>query len=237
MSAILQVEDLSKVFVLHSVEGKRIVGCQQVGFTVRAGEFVGITGNSGGGKTTILKCLYRTYLPSSGKILFDSELFGKIDLVNSTERDIIAIRKHEISYVAQFLQVLPQMTALEVVVEALTERGLSYEHSHIQASSILRHFQLPGNLWDILPHTFSGGEKLRLNLARAMVWRPRLLLLDEPTASLDEQSKIPVRDMIKNLKEAGTAMVGVFHDLSFMKDVVDRHFQMHQGQLREAGIA
>lgn len=234
MSVILQVEDLSKTFILHQFSQKNILGCRQVAFSVREGEFTGITGKSGAGKTTVLKCLYRTYLPSGGNILFKSKLFGEIDLARSLDREIIAVRRQEIGYITQFLKVLPQVTALEVVAEALVETGCGREQGILQAKTMLHHFQLPENLWDTYPHTFSGGEKLRLNLARAMVKRPRLLLLDEPTAALDEQSKGPVREMIRELKRSGTAMVGIFHDVAFMRDVVDYHYHMQQGYLREA---
>lgn len=237
MSIILQVENLSKYFILHQFKQKNITGCHQVTFTVREGEFTGITGKSGAGKTTVLKCLYRTYLPSGGEILFRSKLFGKIDLAKIPEREIVAVRRQEVGYIAQFLKVLPQVTALEVVTEALLETGCGREQALHRAKIMLRHFQLPENLWDTYPHTFSGGEKLRLNLAQAMIKRPRLLLLDEPTAALDEQSKGPVREMIRELKRSGTAMVGIFHDTAFMRDVVDHHYQMHQGCLKEAIVA
>jgi len=234
MSVILQVEDLSKTFILHQFSQKNIIGCRQVAFSVREGEFTGITGKSGAGKTTVLKCLYRTYLPSGGNILFKSKLFGEIDLARSLDREIIAVRRQEIGYITQFLKVLPQVTALEVVAEALVETGCGREQGILQAKTMLHHFQLPENLWDTYPHTFSGGEKLRLNLARATVKRPRLLLLDEPTAALDEQSKGPVREMIRELKRSGTAMVGIFHDVASLRDVVVYHYHMQQGYLREA---
>ncbi|MCD5406615.1 MAG: ATP-binding cassette domain-containing protein [Desulfotomaculum sp.] len=237
MRVILKVTDLCKTFTLHRLNQRKIIGCQNINFTVQQGQFIGITGKSGAGKTTVLKCIYRTYLPSSGSIVFNSALQGEIDLAQSDVQQIITVRRQEIGYIAQFLRVLPQMTALDLVVETLLAKGDHQEQAVQQARAMLRHFQIPAKLWDAYPHTFSGGEKLRLNLAQAMIKRPRLLLLDEPTAALDEQSKAPVQEMIIELKKSGTTMVGIFHDLAFMKDVVDSNYQISQGCFKEVGIA
>ncbi len=237
MSFILKVEDLSKTFILHQFNKKNIEGCRQVSFSVRKGEFVGITGKSGAGKSTVLKCIYRTYIPSGGRILYKSNQYGEIDLSKSSEQEIISLRRQEIGYISQFLKILPQVTALDVVTESLVEMGCEREYANHEAAIMLKHFELPKNLWDAYPHTFSGGEKLRLNLAQAMIKRSKLLLLDEPTAALDEKSKAPVREMILELKRAGTTMVGIFHDVAFMHDVVDCHYHMSEGFLKEAIVA
>lgn len=232
---ILKVEHLSKSFTLHQKEETKIVGCRDVSFTLEAGEFVGITGKSGAGKSTILKCIYRTYIPTGGAIQFSSERFGITNLATASEQRILAIRSEEISYVSQFLKVLPRVTALDMVAEGLLENGYTQRDALDEAKEMLIHFHLPRVLWDAYPHTFSGGEKLRLNLARAMVKRPKLLLLDEPTASLDEKSKESVQEMIIDLKKKGTSMLGIFHDLAFMEKVIDSHYVMEQGTLHKGG--
>lgn len=229
MSAILSIKDLTKTFTLYQLGEKQIQGCQHVSFDLQPGGFIGITGRSGVGKSTVLKCIYRTYIPCCGKIIFRSEQFGEVDLASALEQVIIAIRSREIGYVSQFLNVLPRVTAKEIVEQALVESDNSRENYSAEAEDILDHFHLPENLWDTYPNTFSGGERLRLNLARAMVKRPRLLLLDEPTASLDEDSKVSVKVMIEQLKASGTSMIGIFHDLDFMKSVVDTHYSMVGG--------
>lgn len=232
MNIILKVSDLCKTFTLHQFK-KKILGCKDVSFSVHKGQFVGITGKSGTGKSTVLKCIYRSYLPTSGEIFFNSQLLGNVNLAGSAEQDIVSVRRQEIGYISQFLKVLPQVTALAVVAETLIDIGYNREQADTQAKDMLRHFQIPENLWDTYPNTFSGGEKLRLNLAQAMIKGPRLLLLDEPTASLDEYSKGLVKEMIIRLKNSGTAMVGIFHDLAFMKDLVDIKYRMDCGYLRE----
>lgn len=94
---------------------------------------------------------------------------------------------------------------------------------------MLAYFRLQEELWDIYPQTFSGGERLRLNLAHAMVKRPRLMLLDEPTASLDNNTKLLVKDILQQLKAEKTSMLGIFHDLEFMEGVCDKVFNMSEG--------
>ncbi|WP_175640484.1 phosphonate C-P lyase system protein PhnL [Metabacillus schmidteae] len=233
MQELLRVEKLQKTFTMHQSDEKKIVGCDGISFSLKEGEFIGITGKSGAGKSTILKSIYRTYLPTGGSIFYQSDRFGKIDLVKASEREMIEIRKQEIGYVSQFLNVMPRVTALEVVMNAIMEMGVPEEEAVDQARQILAHFKLPASLWDTYPRTFSGGEKLRLNLAQAMVKRPKLLLLDEPTASLDDSSKIAVKEMIFQLKQEGTSMLGIFHDLDFMETVVDHQFNLYQGALTE----
>lgn len=214
---------------MHHLEDKKIVGCHHIDMTLHEGDFIGITGKSGAGKSTILKSVYRTYLPTEGTIVYHSNQFGQIDLVTAPERKIISIRKKEIGYVSQFLKVMPRVTALQVVTHALEEMEMEGLQAENKAKEMLAHFQLPESLWNAYPNTFSGGEKLRLNLARAMVKQPKLLLLDEPTASLDVESKQSVKEMIVKLKEEGTSMLGIFHDLEFMEGVVDKEYNMSHG--------
>ncbi len=233
MQDLLRIDDIEKTFTMHHLPEQTIIGCKQISFSVRPGEFIGITGRSGAGKSTILKSIYRTYIPSGGRILYQSECFGTIDLVQASDREVLAIRKEEIGYVSQFLSVMPRVSALDVVTDAVKESGVIDEAARKKAEDMLTHFKLPQKLWHSFPRTFSGGEKLRLNLARAMVKRPRLLLLDEPTASLDHVSKQSVKELLIALKLEGTSMIGIFHDLEFMEAVVDSHYHLADGQLKK----
>lgn len=228
MEEILKIENLSKSFTIHSL-GKHIVGSKNINIKLYKGDFIGITGRSGSGKSTILKCLYRTYLPDTGEIWYESNRFGRINLATASEREIIYLRKHEIGYVSQFLNVMPRTTAKEIIEQAVLEMGHSKEEAKKQAEKMLVHFELDEELWNSFPNNFSGGEKLRLNIARAMVKHPRLLLLDEPTASLDKASKLKVRELIEQLKEEGTTMIGIFHDIEFMEGLCDRVYNMQAG--------
>lgn len=209
------------------------MGCSHVSFDIMPGEFVGITGRSGSGKSTILRCIYRTNLPESGRILYDSAAFGVTDLCTCDERRILALRKNEIGYVSQFLDVLPRQSAYDIVLKSALETfGVDeMPRAREQTEAMLRHFGIDENHWELFPRTFSGGEKLRLNIAAAMIKRPRLLLLDEPTASLDNASKLKVRELIEQLKGQGTTMLGIFHDLEFMEGLCDREFNMQKGMM------
>ena len=230
---ILSITNLSKEFYLHNADVQsaplQIKSCQNINLTLQQGEFIGIVGLSGAGKSTILKCINRSYLPMQGDIVYDSEAFGSINLSTATEREILYLRRREIGYVSQFLNVMPRTTAKEHVMNALIDMGVDAIIAEVDAKEMLSYFRLPENLWDIYPATFSGGERLRLNLAHAMVKKPRLLMLDEPTASLDNKTKTLVRDMLIKLKEMNTSMIGIFHDIEFMDGVCDRVFNISEG--------
>lgn len=230
MENILTIKNLSKSFTLHNLN-KQITAITNVNLHVREGEFVGLTGKSGSGKSTVLKCIYRTYLPQSGSIWYHSKKFGPINLAEASEREILYLRKHEIGYVSQFLNVMPRTTARELVKQAILEMGHDEDFAEEEAEKMLENFELDQQLWDSYPATFSGGEKLRLNIARAMVKHPRLLILDEPTASLDNASKAKVRELMEQLIKEGTTMLGIFHDLDFMKNLCDREYNMQEGGL------
>lgn len=227
---ILEIKDLTKNFYLHGAK-KEIKSCKDVNFTLDEGQFIGIVGLSGAGKSTILKCINRSYLATCGEIIYRSKAFGDIDLTKASEREILYLRKHEIGYVSQFLNVMPRTTAKEHVMGALLEAGEDMVSATKKAEEMLSYFKLSEELWDIYPNTFSGGERLRLNLAHTMVKNPRLMLLDEPTASLDNKTKILVKDMLVRLKNEKTSMIGIFHDLEFMDGVCDKVFNISEGKI------
>lgn len=225
---ILIIKNLAKSFYLHN-PGLLIQSCQNISLSLEKGKFIGIVGLSGAGKSTILKCINRSYLPMQGEIVYHSEAFGPIDLAAAGEREMLYLRRYEIGYVSQFLNVMPRTTAKEHVMSALLDMGTGAVEARRSAEEMLAYFRLPENLWNIYPATFSGGERLRLNLAHAMVKRPRLLLLDEPTASLDDKTKLLVKDMLQRLKDKETSMIGIFHDLKFMEGVCDKVFSISEG--------
>lgn len=230
MEEILTIDHLSKAFTLHNL-GQQMKVLEDISLNLYEGEFIGIKGKSGSGKSTIFKCIYRTYKPQAGAIWYNSQRFGRINLARAAERQVIYLRRHEIGYVSQFLNVSPRTTAWEVVKQGVLEMGYQESYAEQEAEKILRHFELDPGLWNSYPTTFSGGEKLRLNIARAMIKHPRLLLLDEPTASLDYASKLKVRELIEQLIREGTTMMGIFHDLEFMENLCHRAYQVQHGKL------
>lgn len=225
---VLTVERLSKTFELSLTERMVVNPFFDLSFHIPKGQFLGIAGPSGIGKSSILKCVYRSYLPTSGDIWYNSERYGRINLAQADERQIIHLRRSEMSYVTQFLKVIPRVSAQDVVAERLLPKGYSYESARVKARDMLGRLRIPKELWDAFPATFSGGEQQRVNLARALIAQPRLLVLDEPTASLDNQTKEIVLSILREMKDEGTTMLGVFHDWEVMGQIADDIFDLTQ---------
>ena len=218
---MLQTEALSKTFVLHLRDGIAIPVLDAVEFSVSAGECVALTGPSGAGKTTLLRSLYGNYRADSGRILVRHS--GQmIDIASAAPREIVAVRAATLGYVSQFLRVVPRVAALDIVAEAA--RGMAPDAARAAARALLLRLNIPARLHALPPATFSGGEQQRINLARGFIGRHPILLLDEPTASLDAANAEIVVAMISEAKAAGVAIVGIFHDATVRDRVADRVF-------------
>lgn len=233
----LKVVDLSKQFVLHILNGKVIEALHNINFEIKPGEIVGLAGRSGSGKSTLIKCIYRTYLSTHGSIWYNSPRLGEIDLVAATDNQIINLRKSEITYCSQFLRVIPRVPAVDVVADSLVSKGLSWEAARVKSKSFLSQLGLPEELWDAYPSTFSGGEQQRVNVARAIIAEPHFLLIDEPTASLDQKTKEVVIDMILDLKEKGTSILCISHDQFTMEKMTDRIITLESGNIKQVASA
>ena len=228
---ILEVNDLSKIFHLYILHNKRIEALKQINFTMKEGEIIGLTGKSGSGKSSLMKCIYRTYLASSGEIIYASRS-GNIDMVKADDHHVIELRKNEITYCSQFLSVIPRVSAVDVVCENLFRVEKDKQLARNKAKEMLEALGLPVELWDAFPVTFSGGEQQRINVARAIIAEPRFLLIDEPTASLDTKTKDIVIDLILELKKNGTSVLCISHDEYTLERLVDRRLDLHLGQIQ-----
>ncbi|MEW9121509.1 MAG: ATP-binding cassette domain-containing protein [Thermotaleaceae bacterium] len=227
---MLRVAGLSKKFIVHVRNGLVIDGIQDISFTAMRGKLLAITGASGIGKSTLLKCIYRTYKPTGGIVWYTSAAGNTINLANAEEQEILDLRRNEIGYVSQFLQVIPRVAALDILTSALTRVEDSNKMAKEKAQYLLEQVGIHKNLWSMYPSTFSGGEKQRLNILLALAGKPRLLLLDEPTASLDFKSKEIIMELINDTKKKGTTMVGVFHDKDAIKSLADNRFDIEKNQ-------
>jgi alpha-D-ribose 1-methylphosphonate 5-triphosphate synthase subunit PhnL len=227
---IIEVHQLSKVFELHVINDKVITALHHIDMTIGEGEIVGLTGRSGSGKSSLMKCLYRTYLATTGEILYSSGM-GVIDLVKADDHAIIALRRQEIRYCSQFLSVIPRVSAVDVVAEPLFRTEKDREQARSRARTLLETLALPSGLWDAYPVTFSGGEQQRVNVARAIIARPRLLLIDEPTASLDARTKDVVIRLIRDLKQHGTSVLCISHDEYTLTNLADRRLHLQAGRV------
>lgn len=218
--AVLRVAGYSKYFKLHE-QGKIIPSSHEVNLLVYAGKLTALVGRTGAGKSTVLKGIYRTYLPSAGAILFRDRQGHVIDLATADEHRILELRRTDIGFVTQFLHALPRQSTEEVVAQPLLQQGVDKTQARNRARDMLRALCLPEQLWGISPATFSGGEKQRVNLARGLVAKPRLLLLDEPTASLDPDTAELAAGLIDQLKQDGVAMLAIFHNPGLVERLAD----------------
>ena len=221
MATPLVVSEVSKSFTMHLRDGIRLPVVSGVSFSVRKGECVVLGGPSGVGKSSILKMLYGNYAVDAGQILIEHQ--GRlVDLADAAPRAVLEVRRDTLGYVSQFLRVVPRVPALDVVAEPLLARGIDQMEAREKASDLLARLNLPRELWQLPPATFSGGEQQRVNIARGFITDHQILLLDEPTASLDAKNRAVVVEMIAGKKAAGTALIGIFHDEEVREAVADR---------------
>ena len=190
---IIEVRNLSKTFVLHQQGGVAIEALSGISFSVDAGECVALHGPSGAGKSTLLRALYGNYLPTGGSIRV--RCGGEdVDITSADPRTVIR----------------------------LLEAGEGQAAARSRAEGLLARLNLPERLWHIAPATFSGGEQQRVNIARGFIRPSPILLLDEPTASLDGANRQVVIDLIREARGNGAAIVGIFHDDVAREAVADR---------------
>ncbi|MER9232531.1 phosphonate C-P lyase system protein PhnL [Mesorhizobium sp. M0622] len=221
MATPLVVSDVAKSFTMHLRDGIKLPVVAGVSFAIRAGECSVLGGPSGAGKSSILKMLYGNYAANEGQIIVQHE-GGLIDLASASPRTVLAVRRLTIGYVSQFLRTVPRVSALDVVAEPLVERGEDREVARGKARALLGQLNLPEKLWALPPATFSGGEQQRVNIARGFITEHPILLLDEPTASLDARNRDVVIALIAAKKAAGVALLGIFHDHDVREAVADR---------------
>ena len=222
---MLQTEALAKGFTLHLQGGVRIPVLSGVGFELRAGECVVLSGPSGVGKSTLMRSLYGNYRAESGRILIrhSGEM---VDLASADPRTILAVRHETLGYVSQFLRVVPRVPALDIVAEVLVGRGTALDEARRIATNLLLRLNIPRRLHSLPPATFSGGEQQRVNLARGFIGGHPVLLLDEPTASLDAENRAVVVAMINETKARGTAIIAICHDTDVRDAIADRLFPL-----------
>ncbi len=226
---MLQMNKLSKQFLLHLQNSTALTVLQDFNLTLSPGECVRLCGPSGMGKSTLLKLAYGNYRASAGEILVRDTDGQYIDMTQASARAVLHLRAHSMGYVSQFLRVIPRVAAIDIVAEPLLENGLELvnrEHAREEAAHWLTRLRIPEALWQLPPATFSGGEQQRINLARSFIKPRPLLLLDEPTASLDPVNTQTVIEMIIQAREQGVAILGIFHDDTVAQEVVSRTVSM-----------
>jgi alpha-D-ribose 1-methylphosphonate 5-triphosphate synthase subunit PhnL len=220
MPTVLEISGAAKTFTMHLQHGAKLAVLSGVDFALRAGECLVITGPSGTGKSSILKMIFGSYRCDCGRILVrdDGET---VDVVGAAPRRILALRRRTLGYVSQFLRAVPRVAAIDIVAEPLVIGGIAREEARERAAGLLGRLNVPARLWGLPPATFSGGEQQRVNIARGFLPDYAILLLDEPTASLDAANRAVVVELIKEKKRRGTAMVAIVHDDDVRNAIAD----------------
>lgn len=225
MSLMIDVQGLSKTFTLHNQGGLELPVLDNIYLQAKAGECTVLFGDSGSGKSTLLRTLYANYLPSQGQVRINHQ-GDWVDLASAEPQSVLQIRRQTLGYVSQFLRVIPRVGALDIVMQPLLERGVEAEVARSKAATLLTRLHIPKRLWSLPPGTFSGGEQQRINIARGFIVDYPILLLDEPTASLDAGNAAIVVELIEEAMSRGTAVVGIFHDADVRARVATRLFHV-----------
>lgn len=222
---IIKINNLHKSFTLHLQGGANLPVLRAVSLSAAAGECVALTGHSGAGKSTLLKCLYANYRTQSGSARVRHRDTW-VDMASAPPREILEVRRHTLGYVSQFLRVIPRVPALDIVIAPMLAIGLEHGEARRRAQALLERLNIPSRLWTLPPATFSGGEQQRINIARAFAAKPPVMLLDEPTAALDDANRGAVIDLIIEAQQRGAALLGIFHDHAVRDAIATRLFQM-----------
>ena len=224
---LIVVEGLAKTFILHNAEGATIPVFEGLRLEVAPGECVVLAGESGVGKSTLMRSIYGNYLPSRGavRVLHDG---AYVDITRAPPHQVLDVRRRTLGYVSQFLRVIPRISTLHLVMEPLLENGVDPQEAQARAEQLLGQLRLPKAHWDLPPATFSGGEQQRVNIARSFIRNYPVLLLDEPTASLDAENRTIVVQLIKQALANGAAMIGIFHDHDVRDAVATKLFTVSE---------
>lgn len=219
--AALEVRGLAKAFTLHVQGGVRLAVLTDVSLTVQPGECVVLADPSGAGKSTLLRSIYGNYLVREGQVLIRHR-DRMVDMVGAPPRLVLEVRRHTLGYVSQFLRVIPRVPTEQVVAGTLRARGVEAPAALRRARAVLERLGIPERLWTLSPVTFSGGEQQRVNVARVFVADYPIVLLDEPTASLDAASRLAVVELIREARRRGAAVLGIVHDAQVRAEVATR---------------
>jgi len=218
---VIRVRQLAKAFTLHNQGCVTLQVLRRLSLRVDEGECVVLTDPSGSGKSTLLRTVYGNYKPQAGEILVRHGA-RVIDVVTAEPRQILEVRRRTMGYVSQFLRVIPRVPAVEIVAEPLRAIGVGKVDALRRTRALLARVGIAERLWELSPVTFSGGEQQRINVARGFIARHPILLLDEPTASLDAASRAVVVELIREARDRGTAILGTFHDADVRDGVATR---------------
>jgi alpha-D-ribose 1-methylphosphonate 5-triphosphate synthase subunit PhnL len=221
MTAMIDISNAGKTFTMQLQGGVELPVVRGVTFHVEPGECVVLSGPSGAGKSSILKMIFGNYRCDAGRIGIRHQ-GAVIDLATAEPRQVLSVRRSTIGYVSQFLRAVPRVATIDVVAEPLIVNGIDRFSAREKAGAMLRRLNIPERLWALPPSTFSGGEQQRVNIAHGFISDLPILLLDEPTASLDAANRAVVVELVAEKKRQRVAMVAIVHDDEIRHLIADR---------------
>jgi peptide/nickel transport system ATP-binding protein len=237
-SPLLEVRGLVKHFPLKKDMlgrgGGVVRAVDGVDFSVRAGETLGVVGESGCGKSTTARLLMRLIEPDRGDIIFDGMAVGGRDLSLKAFR-----RQSQMVFQDSYASLNPRLTIEDSIAFAPQVHGLPHQQAVQRARDLLARVGLePRRFAERYPHELSGGQRQRVNIARALALQPRLVILDEAVSALDKSVEAQVLNLLLDLKEEfGLTYVFISHDLNVVRYMSDRVMVMYLGQVVEVGEA
>ena len=236
---LLDVRHLKKYFPIRGGVFSRVVGnvkaVEEVSFTVKPGEVVGLVGESGSGKTTVGRALLRLIEPTSGEIFFKG-----VDLARLPRAEVRAYRKEmQIIFQDPFASLNPRMTVGAIIGEALRIHRLAEGKAREErVAALLERVGLRAGHMRRYPHEFSGGQRQRVGIARALAVDPAFIVADEPVSALDVSIQAQVVNLLQDLKEdLGLALLFIAHDLAVVEYISDTVIVMYLGRIMEIAPA
>lgn len=243
---LLHVNDLKMYFPLYNrgIFRKKVVNhvraVDGVSFAIRAGEVLGLVGESGCGKTTTGRAILRALEPTGGTILFQDKVLGAVDLTKLSKEELRAVWRHvQLIFQDPYSSFNPRMTLEQIVGEPLRNYGvLKGEALRERVADLLRLVGLRPDYMTRYPHAFSGGQRQRIGVARALALNPQLVICDEPVSALDVSVQAQILNLLKDLKEElELTYLFISHDLSVVRHLCDRVAVMYVGKIVEIASA
>jgi peptide/nickel transport system ATP-binding protein len=238
---ILEVRNLKKYYAIEKGFRHKQVGLikavDDVSFTIKHGETVGLVGESGCGKTTIAKCILKAVDATDGEIILHEGENSNINIATMEEKELRSHRKNiQMIFQDPYASLSPRMTVLDIISETLVSlRLLDPKSIRAKVLELMEQVGMDKHFINRYPHAFSGGQRQRIGIARALASDPALVIADEPVSALDVSVQAQILNLIKDIKDRrNLSMLFISHNLSVIRHICDRVLVMYMGHLVES---